>query len=66
LSKDTTAGHRLIERVEIAANIAAWDDKRKAQELASVLWVRAQVRWDYLPIFLVDKNDWNAVKVSFL
>jgi len=35
-SKDVTKGQGLIERLEIAANIATWDDKRKVQELASV------------------------------
>jgi hypothetical protein len=29
-SKDTTTGCRLIKSVEITANIATWDDKRKA------------------------------------
>jgi hypothetical protein len=36
-SKDTTTGHQLIGWVDIATNIATWDDKRKGHKLARIL-----------------------------
>jgi hypothetical protein len=56
-SKDTTTGCHLIERVEIAADTATWGNKRKVQELASVLRGRAQSWWDSLASFQVNKED---------
>ncbi len=65
-SKDTTMGRWLIERVEITAGITTWDDKRKGQELASILWGWALSWWDSLDIFQIDKEVWANVEASFL
>jgi hypothetical protein len=56
----------LIKRVRIAAEIATWVDKSKAQDLASILKVRARSWWDNLAAFKVNKENWVTVKASFL
>jgi hypothetical protein len=50
----------------IASNIAPWDDKRKGGELASILRGKSMCWQDSLDMFQTDKEDWNAVKSSFL
>jgi hypothetical protein len=45
-SKDTTTRCQLIERVEIAANIATWAYKRNVQELTSLVLTG---KYGYLP-----------------
>jgi hypothetical protein len=40
--------------------------KIKVQELACVLRGKAQSWWDSLPTFQVNKDEWVAVKASFL
>jgi len=47
-NKDMTTGLRLIERGEIAPELATWDDKRKGCELASILRGKALSWWDSL------------------
>ena len=51
--KDTITGRRLIERVKIAT----WDDKRKGQELASILQAWAQSWWNSLAVFQTNQDD---------
>jgi hypothetical protein len=65
-SKDTMTGYQLIERVEITTAITNWDDKRKGQYLASILWGQAQSWWDTLDIFQIDKEAWANVNAIFL
>ncbi len=54
-----------MERVEIPARIATWHDKRKGQELASILRGSTQSRWDSLDVFQTNKENWATVKASF-
>jgi hypothetical protein len=55
-SKDTTTGQRLIKQVEISAGLAPWDDKRKGQQLASILLGKAQSWWDSLERSRLTRN----------
>ena len=64
--KDTTTARLLVDRIEMAAEIANWDDARKPRELYMVLRDRAIVWWNSLDDTNVDKANWNAVKNNFL
>jgi hypothetical protein len=64
-TKDSKTGCWLIKRVKIATNITTWDDKRKAQALASILQGQAQAWWDSLEIIQINKENWNNIKASF-
>ncbi len=61
VSKDKITRCRLIKSAEIADNIASWDDKRKVQELASILCGWTQAWWDSLEIFHIDEESWDKV-----
>ncbi len=65
-AKDTTTGWRLINHIEAAAEIAAWDECHSVQQLSSILWGPTKAWWDSLDTFGRNKAGCNTVKTSFL
>ncbi len=59
-------GHHLIERVERAVEIAAWDAARKCNELYMILRDKALVWYDSLVDDELDLKDWDVVKKELL
>ena len=64
--KDTTTARLMVDRIEMAAEIAGWDNARKPKELYMVLRDRAIVWWNSLDDTDVDKDNWDQVKNNFL
>ena len=66
-SKDTSSGRDIIEKIELAAGIANWNDARKIRELQGCVRDQAKKRVDsILRTCPDDMTVWNNVKKEFL
>jgi len=65
-AKDTVLPRILIDRIEDAAEIAAWDEARKIRELKLCFRERALIWWKSLRDDNIDLAVWNDVKAEFL
>jgi hypothetical protein len=65
-TKDTTAAHLLIVRVNDAGEIARWDNVRKLLEFKMCLRDKAVGWFEGLTEDGVNTNDWDTVKNEFL
>ena len=65
--KDTSSGRDIIEKIELAAGIATWNDARKIAELKGCVRDQAKKRLDcVLRMCPKDMTVWNNVKSEFL
>jgi len=65
--KDTSTGRDIIEKIELAAGIANWNDARKIQELRGCVRDQAKKRMDsILDTCPEDMTVWANVKQEFL
>lgn len=65
--KDTSSGRDIIERIDLAAGIANWNDARKIAELRGCVRDRAKKRLDsILRTCPQDMTVWTNVKKQFL
>ena len=64
--RDSISARLLIDRVNTAAQIGAWNEARKLNEFYMILRDRALMWWNSLDDTDVDKANWNAVKADFL
>jgi len=65
--KDTSSGRDIIEKIELAAGIANWNDARKIAELKGCVRDHAKKRLDcILRMCPKDMTVWNNVKAEFL
>jgi hypothetical protein len=65
--KDSISPQVLLDRIERAATIAAWNtDERKATEFYLILRDRALTWWDSLDNTDINKNNWQQLKTEFL
>ena len=64
--KDSITAQNLVDRVNTAAEIAAWDAARKCNELHMILRDKALLWWNTLDDLGVTKNDWDQVREAFL
>ena len=65
--KDTSTGRDIIEKIELAAGIANWNDARKIAELRGCVRDHAKKRLDcVMRMCPKDMTVWNNVKAKFL
>ena len=61
-TRDTTTAPALLDRINIAAEIANWNQARRCQEFYMILRDRALVWWNTLDdIEGLNKADWDQV-----
>ena len=65
-TRDTTTAPALLDRINIAAEIANWNQARRCQEFYMILRDRALVWWNTLDdIEGLNKADWDQVSREF-
>lgn len=65
-NRDTISAPALLDRINVAAEIATWNPARRCQEFYMILRDRALVWWDTLDdIEGVDKQNWDHVSREF-
>ena len=64
--KDTVSAKTLVDRLQVTAGIAGWNDKRTAEAFYLLLRDEALIWWKTIKLRGIDQESFTAIKPAFL